>query len=253
VECDGATYHRSATARDRDKLREQVLCRLGWDILRVWSTDWWIDRSGALDKLHSALTALLEASRARAATAPLADDGTVSHTVEARASTTYVISTPASVVAALAPERFYNADYDDTLVAMIEHVIAVEGPIRDDVLAKRIARAHAFQRTGNRIRRRIEALAAQRFETTREGDAQFFWPEHVSPESWAAFRMATSAAEARSVEEISVYELAVLARDIIKAHANVKDPAPAMAQALGLNRLNAGTRKRLEEAISLAH
>ena len=25
VECDGATYHRSATARDRDKLREQVL------------------------------------------------------------------------------------------------------------------------------------------------------------------------------------------------------------------------------------
>ena len=46
VECDGAIYHRSATARDRDKLREQVLGRLGWEILRVWSTDWWIDPAG---------------------------------------------------------------------------------------------------------------------------------------------------------------------------------------------------------------
>ncbi|MBN0617346.1 DUF559 domain-containing protein, partial [Pseudomonas aeruginosa] len=46
VECDGATYHRSATARDRDKLREQVLRGLGWEILRIWSTDWWIDALG---------------------------------------------------------------------------------------------------------------------------------------------------------------------------------------------------------------
>ncbi len=59
VACDGATYHRSATARDRDQLREQVLRRLGWDMLRVWSMEWWIDRNRALDKLHTALTVLL--------------------------------------------------------------------------------------------------------------------------------------------------------------------------------------------------
>jgi len=41
VECDGATYHSAATARDRDKVREQVLKGLGWNIVRVWSTDWW--------------------------------------------------------------------------------------------------------------------------------------------------------------------------------------------------------------------
>lgn len=35
VECDGATYHSAATARDRDKVREQVLTGLGWNILRV--------------------------------------------------------------------------------------------------------------------------------------------------------------------------------------------------------------------------
>jgi superfamily I DNA and/or RNA helicase len=40
VECDGASYHRSATARDRDLLRDRVLRGLGWRIHRVWSTDW---------------------------------------------------------------------------------------------------------------------------------------------------------------------------------------------------------------------
>ena len=43
VECDGATYHGSATARDRDRLRENVLVGLGWRIRRVWSTEWWQD------------------------------------------------------------------------------------------------------------------------------------------------------------------------------------------------------------------
>lgn len=66
VECDGATYHGSATARDRDKVREQVLRGLGWNILRVWSTDWWFDPRGAAQRLHLALEALLEESRAEA-------------------------------------------------------------------------------------------------------------------------------------------------------------------------------------------
>jgi very-short-patch-repair endonuclease len=39
VECDGARYHSSKSARDRDRLREEVLGGLGWEILRVWSTD----------------------------------------------------------------------------------------------------------------------------------------------------------------------------------------------------------------------
>jgi very-short-patch-repair endonuclease len=40
IECDGASYHSSPTARDRDRLRQQVLEKLGWKIHRIWSTDW---------------------------------------------------------------------------------------------------------------------------------------------------------------------------------------------------------------------
>jgi len=63
VECDGATYHRSATARDRDKLREQVLRGLGWEIVRVWSTDWWLNPARTLDKLDARLREVLKKSR----------------------------------------------------------------------------------------------------------------------------------------------------------------------------------------------
>ena len=65
VECDGATYHSSATARDRDKLREQVLRGLGWEILRIWSTDWWVNPGGTLERIHLALTQLLENDRSK--------------------------------------------------------------------------------------------------------------------------------------------------------------------------------------------
>ena len=65
IECDGATYHRSATARDRDKIRESVLRGLGWEILRLWSTDYWLDPAGTLDKLDQQLRKLLERRRAK--------------------------------------------------------------------------------------------------------------------------------------------------------------------------------------------
>ena len=63
VECDGATYHRSAVARDRDKTRQQVLENLGWTIERVWSTDWWYDPQTAIERLHEALNQQLELTR----------------------------------------------------------------------------------------------------------------------------------------------------------------------------------------------
>lgn len=59
VECDGASYHSSATARDRDFLREQVLRGLGWEVIRIWSTDWWIDSESALKNVDEQLHRLL--------------------------------------------------------------------------------------------------------------------------------------------------------------------------------------------------
>ena len=55
VECDGATYHSALWARERDRLRQEVLKNMGWRFHRIWSTDWFYRRGAAIQKLKSAL------------------------------------------------------------------------------------------------------------------------------------------------------------------------------------------------------
>ncbi|MEU1346535.1 DUF3320 domain-containing protein [Streptomyces sp. NPDC005795] len=55
IECDGAMYHSSKTARDRDRLREQVLNGLGWRLYRIWGTDWYRGRAAAELRLREAV------------------------------------------------------------------------------------------------------------------------------------------------------------------------------------------------------
>jgi very-short-patch-repair endonuclease len=55
IECDGATYHSSRAARDRDRLREKVLMERGWTLHRIWSTDWFVNPKQAKAKLINAV------------------------------------------------------------------------------------------------------------------------------------------------------------------------------------------------------
>ena len=67
VECDGKTYHSALSVRDRDRLREAVLRGLGWDIYRIWSTDWFQDADRELNKLMEYIAGRIEAFRAGSA------------------------------------------------------------------------------------------------------------------------------------------------------------------------------------------
>lgn len=55
IECDGAMYHSSRTARERDRLRQSILEDMGWRIYRIWSTDWIKDQRSAEDRLVNAI------------------------------------------------------------------------------------------------------------------------------------------------------------------------------------------------------
>lgn len=304
IECDGATYHRSATARDRDKLREQVLRGLGWEILRVWSTDWWIDAEDTLKKLDAKLQGLLEASRAkraleaeqsasRQAMAVIAEaeDAIVVDSTEAiedastqvatagresfggrleltqtdrfevyarnaagpgdGSSPVFVESDPASTVSGIAPDAFFDASYNTVLVQMIAHVVEVEGPVLDAVLARRIARAHGWQRTGSRIQDRVDSLAAKSHYVTREDVGAFYWSKDKGPEAVIPFRHARGDS-IRTVDEICMPELIALGRQILASGKAGDAAIIAMARELGLQRLRAVSRGRVETAMQHA-
>jgi very-short-patch-repair endonuclease len=58
IECDGAMYHSARSVRDRDRLRQEVLERLKWNIYRIWSTDWFRNPRAEFQKLTNALETL---------------------------------------------------------------------------------------------------------------------------------------------------------------------------------------------------
>jgi very-short-patch-repair endonuclease len=51
IECDGAVYHSAKNVRDRDRLRQEVLERLGWRIHRIWSLDWYRNAARERERL----------------------------------------------------------------------------------------------------------------------------------------------------------------------------------------------------------
>ena len=51
VVCDGDGYASELTTRDRDRLRDDVLSSLGWNIHHVWIVDWACDRERAEKRL----------------------------------------------------------------------------------------------------------------------------------------------------------------------------------------------------------
>jgi very-short-patch-repair endonuclease len=306
VECDGATYHRSATARDRDMLREQVLRGLGWEILRVWSTDWWIDKAGTFAKLQASLEALLSRSRQeRSRQAELAKVNQAAEDAIAKAredagssvdapsealyghknSASYVRDTGVpeplkveetpeqayadsqvvnraqfgkSFVEAdlrdacvpIDPDAFFLTSYEPQLKRMIEYVTAVEGPILDTVLARRIARGHGWQRTGARIQERVNAVALTHLQTTSEDVGTFFWAATQRTDMSVAFRGGSE--DGRSVDEICMSELVSLAKDVVARGVSGDAAVVAMARQLGLQRVRAASRGRFERAFANA-
>lgn len=62
IEADGASYYSSDTARDRDRLRQEHLERLGWTFHRIWSSDWFHRREDEVIKAKAAYNRAVEAS-----------------------------------------------------------------------------------------------------------------------------------------------------------------------------------------------
>ena len=82
IECDGATYHSAQTARDRDRLRQQHLERLGWRFHRIWSFDWFRSRETEVARAKAAYDSAVAAADAgpaavATASAPIAASTTV--------------------------------------------------------------------------------------------------------------------------------------------------------------------------------
>jgi very-short-patch-repair endonuclease len=66
IECDGATYHSAKSARDRDRLRQEILEGLGWRLHRIWSTNWFNNPRQEVERLRKAVVDRVAELKSRA-------------------------------------------------------------------------------------------------------------------------------------------------------------------------------------------
>lgn len=190
IECDGATYHSSRSARDRDRLRQQVLESLGWRIHRIWSTDWFTYPDHELRKV---LAAIEQAKAAKNVLAPVIEtkperSGKVTDIpVQRTASDEVSMSTPsvpdyrlASLSLSLGGEELQRVPMAKRL-EWVKEVVECESPVHREDVARRILEAAGIKRLGNRIQNAID----QAIETAvRNGQicrrSQWLWSPHMT-------------------------------------------------------------------------
>ena len=160
IECDGSTYHRSQSARDRDRLRQQVLEGLGWRIHRIWSTDWFRTPGRERDK------AIKEIERAKALGPSLPDK-----VPETAPDPDVIVPPPLEPQENSLTEEYELAELGiingsdlhtvppSVMADWIQRVVEVESPVHFDEVARRVTNAAGVNRIGNRIRHALETAA----------------------------------------------------------------------------------------------
>ena len=159
VECDGATYHSALWARERDRLRQDVLEGLGWRFHRIWSTDWFHRRGFEIDRLKAALETAATASGPELSGANV---GGLTGPIQEPAT-----ENPPEAILPPPPEHIapayelsnatVNSNVEphdaptNVLVDLVNKIVNLEGPIHRTLVARRVASAFGKSRTGRRI------------------------------------------------------------------------------------------------------
>lgn len=282
IECDGASYHSARTARDRDRLRHAVLKSLGWQLTRVWSTDWWLNRDKEVDRLHRELQAAAEAFAFEKIAAcaigvnrlvktneqdtpdPAASAHAMPEVVhevivdangdgrpDLPGQALYGRARPSS--AGGRAEDFHESRSTRDITGMIAAVLAVEAPVSAELLAARVGEAWNLPRiTGKVVERvaRMAVTAGARMEDA--GARRFLWRSDQDVHTYPGFRVpAPDDGFVREAEHIPPQEVANAVHELLKEHLSLsrEDLVKAVATLFGFSRVGNRVRQAMEEGI----
>jgi very-short-patch-repair endonuclease len=285
VECDGANYHSARSARDRDRLRQAVLEGLGWQLHRIWSTDWWLQRSKEVAKLEEAINL----ARKRSVASEDMDLSPPANIPQAHASVdnpggqdmdqrfaklaTDVDLKPIEfrpVIVDLAGQTIYrryrlgahtfSGELHDPTNAhevrdLVRAVVAIEGPLLFDRLCTEVASAWGMQKAGSRIRNAVQnAVKRSGLIVRRAGKREFVWSAEMAEMPYEGFRVpGVGDSRVRTAEEICPEEIANAAAQILTLHISMghDDLVRETAKVFGIARLGNKVRSSFEEGLEL--
>ena len=256
VECDGALYHSAATARDRDRLRQQVLERLGWRIYRVWSPDWVGRRKTEIERLEKAL-ARAEAEFLRRVAKPKArsdNSGEKLTVVEHAPPDPDDWSTPKWVVKykVARPPLNGGGEMEESLNKAVLDISETEGPVHVEVVIRRIARALGWERTGSRLTSAIERVCRK---LKRQGlintAGQFVQPGHSDFRVCVRTPDPRDTESKRKIEHISDEEISLAMANVVGDALSIPDDRllVMVARIFGFDRTGNHIQQRLRNVL----
>ena len=152
IECDGASYHSARWARERDRLRQEILEAQGWQFHRIWSTDWFKRPAIEKAKLKTTIESAISSQPA------IQTDVTVDRDPGAEFMRSS-ISTPENPDVIPYKEASFSINKSvephdipkRELASIVTKIVEIEGPIHQDEIARRVARLCGKDRCGVRI------------------------------------------------------------------------------------------------------
>lgn len=263
VECDGDKYHRSAVARDRDRLRQEVLESLGWRIHRIWSTDWIRDPKGCLKRLLYRIEDLGADSQPEpplrhppetlAPTEPQTDPAEELD-AESFASDEDPYAGQVDEYAETPPSRrqreeFYDGDDRDVAEDVLK-TVSHEGPLHTDLIVQRVARMYQLARTGGQIeaivRRQIARLTETGGPLRKVHD--FVWS---AGESTVRPRRPRPGTRLRAIEHVPPEEIQAAALLVARLSGGItlEELVPEVTRVLGYQRTGANIDDAVRRSI----
>jgi very-short-patch-repair endonuclease len=256
IECDGAMYHSARSARDRDRLRQQVLEAVGWRLHRIWSTDWFRDPAGETER---AVQAIERARRPAALEQPEEEEAAGEVTVPAgieREEAAGAAAAPAEpyqvaqLPAAVAHRGLHQHSLGQ-LAGWLTSIVRIESPVHIDEATRRLAQASGARQVGPRMQRTVEsavALALSLRHLRRVGD--FLW-ENTMQQPPLRDRSALPAIS-RKLPLVAPEELARALRTVTQqSFALPRDAAfLATVRLLGFSRLTDDMRQQLDGVLT---
>ena len=184
IECDGAAYHSSRSARDRDRLRQQVLEGLGWKIHRIWSTDWFRHQDREVEKT---IEAIKKAQASAPASKPVikpkeSSKPLVRNEQEIREAPKVTVPYEMCRLRQIAVDQLHEVERR-TLGIWVQDVVEVESPVHINEVMQRICTAAGIGRAGSRIQKAIREGAAFSARTNgiKQDRHDFLWSVKERP------------------------------------------------------------------------
>lgn len=193
VECDGATYHSAKTAHDRDRLRQEVLEKLGWRIYRIWAPDFVTRRDTEVQRLKDAIELARVTPDGTSLESPEKQDPpdpdpqplltavkaeTIQNGSWAKQYTPWTPSPNHRIPWNL---EFHDPRAPRIIRTLLEQIVNSEGPLHVDVAAHRLAEAWGLHRVGSRMNEIVVSVARTLVNTSKIGRrGDFLWPNSQS-------------------------------------------------------------------------